>query len=109
MDDILHYDSHYRIVICRPCQYALVPCEIKSHLQTHHQKEEGWMKHEVTDLCRRFLVYPLQPPELVSKIQVAPTSPPIPLLRLYHDGFCCKLCPIEKPYVCRARGGLTRH
>jgi hypothetical protein len=76
MDDILHYDSQYRVVICRACQYAVVPCEIKSHLQRHHQKEEGLTKHEIADLCRRFLVYPLQSPELVSKIQVSPESPP---------------------------------
>jgi hypothetical protein len=51
MDNILHYGSQYRVVICRPCQYALVLCEIKSHLQTHHQKEEGLTKHETADLC----------------------------------------------------------
>ena len=109
MDNILHYDSQYGIIICRPCQYALVPREIKSHLQMHHQKEEGLTRHEIAALCRRFLVYPLQPPELVSKIQVSPTSPPIPLLRIYHDGFCCKLCPSAKPYVCRTRSGLGQH
>jgi hypothetical protein len=109
MDDILHYDSQYRVVICRPCQCAVVPCEIKSHLQRHHQKEEGLTKHEIADLCRRFLIYPLQSPELVSKIQVSPESPPIPFLRLYNDGFCCKLCPPAKPYVCRIKGGLGQH
>lgn len=109
MDDILHFDPRYRVIICKPCQYTLVPREIQSHLKTHHQEEEGLTKHQIADLCRRFLTYPFQPPELVSNIQVLPVSPPIQFLRLYHDGFCCKLCPLAKPYVCRTKGSFGKH
>lgn len=109
MDDILYYNPQYRVAICKPCRYALVPAEIKTHLKTRHRDEEGLTRTRIADICRRMLVHPLQHPELVSQIQVSPAAPPIPMLQLYDDGFCCKLCPPATPYICRTTGGICLH
>ena len=34
MNDLLHFDSTYGAIICKPRQYALVPREIKCYLRT---------------------------------------------------------------------------
>lgn len=41
MDDfrrIFEIDSRHRILICLPCQYAVIPSHTKTHLQTHHKR-----------------------------------------------------------------------
>jgi hypothetical protein len=38
-----------------------------------------------------------------------PHTPPIPFLHLHQGGFCCRLCPTTKPYVCLTEAGITVH
>ena len=41
MDDfhrIFDIDSQHRVLICRPCQYAIIPSHVKTHLNTHHRR-----------------------------------------------------------------------
>ena len=65
MDDILYYDPQYRVAICQPCRYALVPRDIKTLLKFHHREEESLTRVTIADTSRFRLVHPLQHPGLV--------------------------------------------
>lgn len=74
MDNFLHFDSG--AIICKPCQYALVPGEIKTHLRIYHQQDLALTKQRIAILCSRILaLFPL--PELIKDIQVPPNTPPM--------------------------------
>lgn len=89
MDDfrrIFEIDSRHRILICLPCQYAVIPSHTKTHLQTHHKRLSIEQRNDFvsrvegcTELAKIHadVVYPL------------PTEPPIPSIPVYFDGLRC--------------------
>ena len=40
---------------------------------------------------------------------MSPETPVHPLLRLHQNGFCCRLCPITRLYICLTETGLAKH
>lgn len=108
-DDLLIFDSTYGVIICKICQYALVPREIGNHLQTQHQKEEGLTTHHIRAISDHCLTYPFRPLAWVKDMPISPDMAAVPFFRLCQNGFCCRLCPSIKPYVCLLEGALTDH
>ncbi|KAH6662285.1 hypothetical protein B0J14DRAFT_687285 [Halenospora varia] len=108
-DDILIFDSAYGVIICKLCQYALVPREIANHLQAQHQKDEGLTTQQIKAISDHCVSYPCRHPAWIKEMPMSPDTPAIPFLRLYQGGFCCRLCPITRPYVCLTEDGLLRH
>jgi hypothetical protein len=39
--ELLIFNAEYKIVICTPCYYALVPEEIAAYLRSYYQKDKG--------------------------------------------------------------------
>jgi len=107
--DLLYFDTNHKVIVCQPCQYALVPDEIANHLHSHHKAKEALTNSDISNLSQRFLAEPFDPPETIKRIQLPPDALPIPYLALYHNGFCCRLCPSTKPYVCRSERVIAIH
>lgn len=40
-EDLLIFDAAYGVIICEPCQYALVPRTVAGHLRAQHRRDEG--------------------------------------------------------------------
>jgi Orsellinic acid/F9775 biosynthesis cluster protein D len=106
--DLLEFNPQYKVAICLRCQCALVRTEIASHLRSLHKKE-ALTNGEIRECAQKFLIKPIDPPKVTQRLQVPLSSPPIPILALYKDGFCCKLCQSTRPYVCRPLRALTDH
>jgi hypothetical protein len=89
MDDfhrIFDIDSQHRVLICRPCQYAIIPSHVTTHLNTHHKRlsvqQRAGLVLEVgrsTELAKIHadVIYP------------SPIDPPITSLPLFFDGLRC--------------------
>jgi hypothetical protein len=107
--DLLAFHPDYKVVVCRRCQYAVVPKEIPAPLRTLHKDVEDLTGPEIRKCAQTFLTKPVDLPETTGQLQVPPDTPAIPFLALYHDGFSCRLCPSTRPYVCRTETVLTEH
>ena len=112
MDDfrrIFEIDSRHRILICLPCQYAVIPSHTKTHLQTHHKRLSIEQRNDFvsrvegcTELAKIHadVVYPL------------PTEPPIPSIPVYFDGLRCDGTDIQGDrcqYICRTIYRMQEH
>jgi hypothetical protein len=107
--DLLIFDSIYGVIICKLCKYAVVPREITSHLRTHHRADGGLALHQIKAIHDQCLTYPSHPPVWIKEMPMPPYTPPVPFLHLYQGGFCCRLCPTTKSYVCLTESGITIH
>ncbi|KAE9368147.1 hypothetical protein N431DRAFT_443620 [Stipitochalara longipes BDJ] len=83
-DDLLTFDSVYGVIICKACQYALVPVEIASHLRTKHQKDKRFTAAQITAIANHCLTYSARPPAWIKEMPVELDTPAIPFLHLYQ-------------------------
>lgn len=97
------------MIICKACQYALVPVEIASHLRTKHQKDEGFTAAQITVIANHCLTYPARPPAWIKEMPVELDTTAIPFLRLYHSAFSCRRCPVTHPYTCLDERSMVVH
>lgn len=81
-DDLLIFDQEYGVLICKLCQYAIVPDTVRGHLRAIHQKEEGLTTAQIKILARRCLTYPARPPSWIQEMVMPAKAPIHPLLRL---------------------------
>jgi hypothetical protein len=107
--DLLYFDSHYRVVVCRRYQCAVVPREVTAHLRTLHKATDDLTDAEIRRCAKSFLTWPFDILEVTRRRQFPPDTLPIPFLALHLDGWCCRLCPTMRPYICRTQRGLTKH
>ena len=90
---LLVFDSKYGVIICKPCQYAIVPHELSSHLRTHHREEEGFTFSKIKTVSDYALTLPTCPPAWIKDLYLHPTdTPAIPFLQTYQDSYACSLC-----------------
>ena len=61
-ENLLIFDAAYGIIICKLCQYAVVPREVASHLRDLHRKEEGLTAAQIRIIQDHCLTYPAHPP-----------------------------------------------
>lgn len=106
-DEILHFDAAYGALICKPCQCAIIPSKMLSHLRGIHKKQDSLTEPRIKAMRDHFLTLPYYRPEAIRDLLIAPNTAPIPFLQLYHNGFCCLLCPATKPYTCRTERLLS--
>ena len=106
---LFEIDHKHRILICLSCQYAVVPFQIKTHLQTYHKRINLQQRNYIiskieatTELARTHaeVIYP------------ASTDPPLATLPTFFDGLKCQgkegqsaVCS----YVCRTPRGMREH
>jgi hypothetical protein len=109
MHDLLAFYPNYRVVVCRHCQYAIVPKEIAAHLRTHYKEAERLTNLQICVYAERFATMPCDAPATTYKLQLPADVAPVPFLALYRDGFSCRLCPATSLYVCRKESTLKQH
>lgn len=106
---LFEVNHKHRILICLSCQYAVIPSQIRTHLQTYHKRIGHQLRNDIvskveatTELARTHaeVVYP------------APTDPPIASLPIYFDGLRCHgrgSQGVVCSYVCRTPRGIREH
>ena len=109
LDDLLIFDSVHGVIICKVCQYALVPAEITSHLRTIHQKDTGFTAAQITTIANHCLTYPTRPPTWIKEMPVELDTQAVPFLRLYQGAFSCQQCPATHPYTCLNERSMVIH
>jgi len=103
-DQSFTYLSEYRVVICKQCQFAVVPGQILRHLRDHHPSLSKEGQGEVIDRfkdiqdiahAKEDIRYP------------EPTSAPVPVLPVYTEGFQCTQAGCQ--YICQGLKNIQRH
>ena len=110
--DFDHYfeiDSQHRILICKSCQYAIIPSQLKTHLQVYHTRLSLQQRRDFissvessSDIAtvHENVIYPV------------PTDPPVQSLPVYFDGLRCKWMSDGHAvcvYVCRTLRLMREH
>jgi hypothetical protein len=74
---LFEIDHKHRILICLSCQYAVVPFQIKTHLQTYHKRinlqQRNYIIAEIeatTELARTYaeVIYPVSTDPLIASL-----------------------------------------
>ena len=105
---LFEINPRHRVLICRSCQYAIVPAHFKTHLQVLHPRLSLQQRRNFTqevesasDIARAHedVVYP------------SPTDPPVDSLPVYFDGLRCTWVSNTDvcPYVCRTLRLMREH
>lgn len=108
-DYLFQIDSKHKILICRGCQYAIVPSHLATHLRVYHPRS--------TLEQRRDFVAKVEDCSTLANIHeevVYPnlTDPPVPYLPVYFDGLRCDWVSdreIACSYVCRDLRLMRKH
>ena len=97
--DLFEFNSTYYILICRQCQYAVRPNQIKGYLRASHPQHDfnttgDYNKSQcISDIAATFTYkYNILDPDKTSTAIPPRNSPPILNLRL-HRGIQCSKCP----------------
>lgn len=102
---LFRYLSDYRILICRPCNYAVPPASLRNHVRTH-QRERGsksareWVRTTMQDLAR----FDLLDPTCETATFPLPTDFPISDLPVF-DGYACVMCS----FAARQLSSMQKH
>ena len=106
---IFDVDRKHRILICLSCQYAVIPFQIKTHLQQHHKRISPQQRDQIvseveaaTELARTH----------AEVVYLAPTDPPITSLPTCFDGLKCQGKGSQGhncSYICRTPRGIREH
>lgn len=107
-DSIFQHKQRYKIIICKPCAFAVVPEQIDRHLREHHPQVGKEKRRRIAAIgvaleevahSKEEVVYPQA------------NEGPIEGLAVYKDGLLCmgqrdgKACE----YVCRTISGMQKH
>jgi hypothetical protein len=83
---IFEIDSRHHILICRCCQYAVIPSHVKTHLITHHKRLGIQRRADVISKVERSTELAKIHADIVYLLS---TEPPITSLPLFFDGLRC--------------------
>jgi hypothetical protein len=108
-DRLLQINNEYKILICMPCQYAIVPLQLTTHLRSHHSR--------LTTEQRRNYITEVNSCSTLARVHEAvvypiSTDPPVPSLPVYFDGLRCDALDhqnIACGYVCRNLRRMQKH
>jgi len=106
---LFEVNHKHHVLICLGCQYAVVPSQVKTHLQSYHKRIGVQQRNDIileveatTGLAKTHaeVIYP------------ASTDPPITSLPTYFDGLKCHGRESQGTacsYVCRTPRGMREH
>lgn len=99
----------FGVMICRACQFAVVPSQVEAHLRVHHLNKTSQERKTLQQEAESNTHLAFQ------KDQVKYPDPhdlPIIGLPVWEDGFKCKAqipSGTECSYICRSRRGIQQH
>ena len=101
-----HRLHEFPLVVCKECQHAVWPDQIKGHLTSKHHKlphKDAQRVAEEVQGWTELLQYPgeLEVPIIIDR--------PIAQLPLHDDGFLCQLDPTRCHYICRSEKSIKEH
>ncbi|KAF2119048.1 hypothetical protein BDV96DRAFT_643205 [Lophiotrema nucula] len=96
---LLEYETQYRVLICRECQYAIQKSAISSHLLRHKIYRDG--RHDLLTLISQLDI--LEPEDVPLP---TPDSKPVDLLPVI-DGYCCTVPNCDN--LCASEKRMRRH
>jgi len=99
-NNLLHYSSHFKVVICEPCGFAIQPNAITQHLKAKHKVYRADRETTLREIAAWTL---LQPAEVVYPRESMTAVPMIEVL----DGFHCAHQGCE--FLCVAAKTMRRH
>jgi hypothetical protein len=94
--------TQYGVILCKQCQFTVVPSQITVHLRDHHPSLLQQQRKEIHNKLQRLEGIAFEKHQV---IYPEPKQTPIQGLPIYEDGFVCKECQ----YTCRHRTGIQRH
>ena len=104
---LFEIDDKHRILICLNCQYAVIPFQIRTHLQDFHKRIGLEQRNEIVSRVEAATVLARSHAEVVYP---APTDPPLPSLPTYFDGLKCQGSQSNAcSYICRTPRGIREH
>ena len=112
MDDFEQWFQHYpqyRVIICKQCQYAVVPVQMQRHLREHHSRLSVQQRN---GMIAKVQSLPDLASTMAEVIYPTPRSDPIPELPVFHDGLrCVGRLPEHRKcrYVCRTVRRIQEH
>lgn len=104
-NELFEHKPKHCIIVCRECQFAVVPQQIARHLKDQHPS--------IPVPQRRVMIQASQSIEDLAHqkddvIYPEPDQPPVPGLPTYHNGFRC-IYHAECQYVCRTLYRIQDH
>jgi uncharacterized protein (DUF2225 family) len=85
-DQIFQHLPQHRIVICKTCQYAVIPSQIRGHLQRHHRATTSAVQQSIQNTIEQLSDIAEDHKDVVYPIK---SIAPIGCLPVYTDGFQC--------------------
>jgi hypothetical protein len=105
----LVFVPEYRILVCRPCGYAVWPAELASHFRgSPHQGASVYPFNASGAAADAVTRWPAAcgPDEFAFPAAVVPQLPQLPL---YADGLQCRLAPSSCRHICRGIDQMRSH
>ena len=107
-DKLFQHMPDYKIVVCKQCQFAIVPTQVKGHIQTQHPQINPQERRDIV-----VKVHALSNVARTAEDVVYPDRdhPPVKGLPVFRDGFQCQfprgnsICM----YICRKLDGMQKH
>lgn len=95
-----------RIIICKQCQFAVVPSQVESHLQTHHPSKTQQTRATIQQVVKGMRDVAHEKSQV--KYLQGPACQPVPGLPIFRDGYKCigQQDGKECTYMCREVSGI---
>lgn len=106
---VFRHMPKYQVIICKECQFAVPPSQIKPHLAKHHESILARARREVADVAWNLNLL-AQVGEDVIYPELSDAA--VEGLPLYNDGLrCVSKDELGRPgqYVCRTIRGIQEH
>lgn len=104
--EYFHHLPERQVIICKECQYAVWPSQVRSHLQGKQHRIPGKEAAAIQDDIKQWPgVVPF-----ASELEIPRCIPqPIAEVPLYTDGLQCQLSPVDCQYICRKHNSIQKH
>lgn len=118
--DLFVFYAQYRVLVCKPCAFAVSPLRLASHIKNRHAREachdagidfsisSSRAQGSAVSLARRLHEkYDILDPSTCKVVLSSPTEPPLLELKLYR-GHECSRCTLSLSAIKSARDSMQR-
>ena len=107
-DKLFIHHRKCQVVICKRCQFAVNPANLKGHIQSKHKTVTKEQCAQVTDFVNHLSQIAQNPAQVRYPDASSPAIPGIPV---YTNGLRCvfEVEGRECNYTCRERSGIQKH
>jgi Orsellinic acid/F9775 biosynthesis cluster protein D len=103
-DDYLVYLNERKVLVCRPCKYALQNTGVKRHLKEKHQVIPNAVRKVLVEYTQSLSLLPFSQVRMPS---ITESIPAFDCLKLFENGCRCiqcnELCSMESSMIVHCR------